>query len=210
MDLQNILQLYNTQHISEGWWSPCWWPQSGASLRTDWVDAGGGPAVGSLLHLPGVASITMHSVHTSPRHNTTQIHNHQPSAHQHSNQTLIQSCHYCNPHLHLVSTVNTSYHFLQWLTTVIYNFISIIFIIFLETLNIILWTGFSQGMSHQVLLITNHISVHMQISYYFVHNHNYKQHLSLSSFLSLFKISSLDLAHSETLTKSSSSLSIFI
>ena len=120
MDLQNILQLYNTQHISEGWWSPCWWPQSGASLRTDWVDGGGGPAVGSLLlHLPGVASITMHSVHTSPLHNTTQIHNHQPSAHQHSNQTLIQSCHYCNPHVHLVSTVNTSHHFLQWLTSYI-------------------------------------------------------------------------------------------
>lgn len=116
-----IASIYNTQKIrkgdgpSAGGLSPeLHWELTGWMLAVarQW-------AASSTLHLPGVASITMHSVHTSPLHNTTQIHNHQPSAHQHSNQTLIQSCHYCNPHLHLVSTVNTSHHFLQWLTSYI-------------------------------------------------------------------------------------------
>ena len=116
-----IASIYNTQKIRKGDGPPA----GGLSPELHWELTGWMVAVArqwaasSTLHLPGVASITMHSVHTSPLHNTTQIHNHQPSAHQHSNQTLIQSCHYCNPHLHLVSTVNTSHHFLQWLTSYI-------------------------------------------------------------------------------------------
>ena len=99
------LLVASVRSFTENWLGGCWrWPGSGQPPP---------PSRSCIHHNAQCAHLT------SAQHNTTQIHNHQPSSHQHSNQTLIQSCHYCNPHLHLVSTVNTSHHFLQWLTSYI-------------------------------------------------------------------------------------------